>query len=82
MKTVKNRILARSLIEALNNAMAIGTILLGAVLVLGGHWGLSVGDLAAFAAVLATTYRPVKSTGARLGADWWTRSRRRSVSSR
>ncbi len=61
MKVVKNRILARSLTEALNNAIAIGTILLGAALVLGGRWGLTMGDLAAFAAVMATTYRPVKS---------------------
>jgi subfamily B ATP-binding cassette protein MsbA len=58
---VKNRILARSLTEALNNTIAIGTILLGAGLVLGDRWGLTMGDLAAFAAVLATTYRPVKS---------------------
>jgi subfamily B ATP-binding cassette protein MsbA len=61
MKVVKNRILARSLTEALNNAIAIGTILLGAALVLGGRFGLTMGDLAAFAAVMATTYRPVKS---------------------
>ncbi|MFP8881978.1 MAG: ABC transporter ATP-binding protein [Myxococcota bacterium] len=61
MKVVKNRILARSLTEALNNTIAIGTILLGAGLVLGDRWGLTMGDLAAFAAVLATTYRPVKS---------------------
>jgi subfamily B ATP-binding cassette protein MsbA len=61
MKVVKNRLLARGLTDALNNAMAIGTILLGAALVLGGRWGLSMGDLAAFAAVLATTYRPLRT---------------------
>ena len=49
--------------EAAHSARApeIGTILLGAALVLDGRFGLTMGDLAAFAAVMATTYRPIKS---------------------
>jgi subfamily B ATP-binding cassette protein MsbA len=61
MKVVKNRVLARSLVELLNNGAVIGLTLLGALLVLGGRWGLSIGDLAAFAGVLSQTYRPVKT---------------------
>jgi subfamily B ATP-binding cassette protein MsbA len=61
MKVVKNRVLARSLVELLNNGAVIGLTLLGAILVLGGRWGLTVGDLAAFAGVLSQTYRPVKT---------------------
>ena len=36
-------------------------MLLGSLLVLQGRWGLSAGDIAAFAAVLATTYKPTKA---------------------
>ncbi len=61
MKVVKNSVLSRTFTEMLNNGLTIGVLLLGALLVLRGRWGLSTGDLAAFAAVLATTYKPVKS---------------------
>jgi subfamily B ATP-binding cassette protein MsbA len=61
MKVVKNRVLARSLVELLNNGAVIGLTLLGAILVLGGRWGLTIGDLAAFAGVLSQTYQPVKT---------------------
>lgn len=37
MKVVKNRVLARSLVEMLNNGIAIGTLLVGTALVLGGR---------------------------------------------
>ena len=41
--------------------MGVGMLVLGTVLVLQGRWGLTTGDVAAFATVMATTYRPVKT---------------------
>jgi subfamily B ATP-binding cassette protein MsbA len=61
MRVVRKRVFARSLVEMLNNGIAIGTVIFGMLLVLQGRWSLTPGDLAAFAAVLATTYRPLKS---------------------
>jgi ABC-type multidrug transport system fused ATPase/permease subunit len=60
MRVVKNRALARTLVEALNNALAIGVLLGGALAVALGLWGLTLGSLAAFLLVMQTTYRPVK----------------------
>ena len=60
MKVVKNRLLARGLVELLNNAVALGVLLAGIFLVLYGRWGLSAGDLAAFSLVSVTIYRPVR----------------------
>ena len=61
MRVVKNRVLSRAAVEALNSATGIALLALGAILVLVGHWGLTTGDIAAFATVLATTYKPVKN---------------------
>jgi ABC-type multidrug transport system fused ATPase/permease subunit len=61
MRVVKNRVLSRSAVEALNSAAGVGMLAIGAVLVLNGSWGLSTGDIAAFATVLATTYKPIKN---------------------
>jgi subfamily B ATP-binding cassette protein MsbA len=61
MKVVKNRVLARSVVEGLNNSIGVGVLILGALLVLNGLWGLTPGDLAAFVTVMATTYRPTKA---------------------
>jgi subfamily B ATP-binding cassette protein MsbA len=61
MKVVRTKIVSRSLVEMLNNGIAIGVLMLGAWLVLAGRLGVSVGDLAAFAGVLATTYKPIKT---------------------
>ena len=61
MKVVKNRVLARSAVEMLNNGVGMGVLILGTWLVLRGRFGLTPGDLAAFGAALATTYRPVRS---------------------
>jgi len=66
MKVVKNRALSRGLIEFINNAVGVGMLVLGSLLVLRGQWGISTGDLAAFAATLATTYKPVKT----LSSGW------------
>jgi subfamily B ATP-binding cassette protein MsbA len=57
----RNRVLARSLIAMLNNGLMIGMLLLGIALVLSGRFGLTPGDLAAFAMVMTTTYGPVRS---------------------
>ena len=66
MQVVRYRVFARSLVEMLNNAMGVAMLGLGAMLVLRGRFGLTVGDVAAFATVLTTTYRPVKG----LAKDW------------
>ncbi len=60
MRVVKNRALSRSMVEALNNGIGISVFFLGAVLVMNGHFGLTLGALAAFVGVMQTTYRPVK----------------------
>ncbi len=60
MRVVRNRVLSRSAVEALNSGAGVAMLAIGAVLVLNGAWGLSTGDVAAFATVLATTYKPVK----------------------
>jgi subfamily B ATP-binding cassette protein MsbA len=61
MQVVKNRVFVRSLMEMLTSAMAMGLVVVGAVLVLGGRWGLSLGDLAAFVGVLSHLYPPIKT---------------------
>lgn len=60
MKVVRNRVFSRSLVEGLNQAMGVGVLAVGTLLVIQGQWGLSAGDLAAFVTVMATTYRPTK----------------------
>jgi len=66
VKVAKNRAGSRALVELINNSVGVGVLVLGTVLVLRGQWGLSTGDLAAFAATLATTYKPVKN----LASGW------------
>lgn len=61
MQVVKSRVFVRSLMEMLTSAMAMGLVVAGAVLVLGGRWGLSLGDLAAFVGVLSHLYPPIKT---------------------
>jgi len=61
MKVVKNRLLARGFVDLLNNAVALGVLMAGILLVLYGRWGLSAGDLAAFSLVSVTIYRPVRT---------------------
>jgi subfamily B ATP-binding cassette protein MsbA len=59
MKVVKNRALARTFVEALNNVIGVAVILVGILLVL-NHWGLSLGTLLSFALAMQVTYRPMK----------------------
>ncbi len=61
MKVVKNRVLARSLVDALNNGAAIGVVVLGFWLLSEGLWGLTAGDLAAFVGVTVVAYKPVRA---------------------
>jgi subfamily B ATP-binding cassette protein MsbA len=61
MKVVKNRVLSRSLVELFTGITGIGMLGLGAWLVIGGMWDITPGVVAAFATVLATTYRPLKT---------------------
>jgi len=61
MRVVKNRVMARSLIEFLNNAVGVSLLMLGVLVVRAHYWGLTPGDLAAFFGVMATTYPPVKA---------------------
>jgi subfamily B ATP-binding cassette protein MsbA len=66
MQVARYRVFARSLVELLNNAMAVAMLVLGLALVLRGRFGLTLGDVVAFATVLTTTYKPVKG----LAKDW------------
>ena len=61
MKVVRQRVLARSLVDALNNAAIVGVMIFGIWLVIAGRWGLTSGDLAAFVVVTGTVYRPVRT---------------------
>ncbi len=61
MRVAVNRTLARTLVDALNNVAAVGVLVLGIFLVLRGRWGLTLGDLGAFAAITITLYRPVRT---------------------
>jgi subfamily B ATP-binding cassette protein MsbA len=60
MKVVKNRALARTFVEALNNVIGVGVVLVGMLLVVNGYFELSLGELLGFAFVMQTTYRPLK----------------------
>jgi subfamily B ATP-binding cassette protein MsbA len=66
MQVARYRVFARSLVEMLNNAMGIAMLALGIWLASKGRFGLSFGDVAVFATVLTTTYKPVKG----LAKDW------------
>lgn len=61
MRVVQDRVLSRATVEALNSGAGFLMLAVGAVLVLQGRFGLTTGDIAAFATVLATTYKPVKN---------------------
>ena len=60
MKVVKNRAMARTSVEGLNNTVSIAIILMGAALVMNQMWELTLGSLAAFLLVMQGTYRPMK----------------------
>jgi ATP-binding cassette, subfamily B, bacterial MsbA len=60
MRVAVNRNLARSLVDVLNKVAAGSVLVFGLFLVLRGHWGLTFGGLAAFAAIMITLYTPVR----------------------
>jgi subfamily B ATP-binding cassette protein MsbA len=59
MKVVKNRALARTFVEGLNNLIGVAVVLVGILLVL-DNWGLSLGSMLSFAMAMQVTYRPMK----------------------
>jgi subfamily B ATP-binding cassette protein MsbA len=61
MKVVRQRVLARSLVDALNHGVFTCVMVLGIWLVIARRWGLTPGDLAAFVTVTTTVYRPVRT---------------------
>jgi subfamily B ATP-binding cassette protein MsbA len=61
MKVVKNRVLSRTVIEGLNNGIGVALIVVGAVAVIEGWWGLTPGKVTAFLTVMLTTYAPTKN---------------------
>jgi subfamily B ATP-binding cassette protein MsbA len=61
MKVVWNRVMAKSSTEALNQTVGTLILGLGAVLALNDLWDVTIGTIAAFALILVTTYKPVKT---------------------
>jgi len=61
MRVAQSRILSASLAEMLNNGIGIAVLMVGALLVMHGRWGITVGDITFYAAAMATTYRPIKT---------------------
>jgi subfamily B ATP-binding cassette protein MsbA len=64
MKVVKNRLMARSLVEFLNHSMTFGVLVAGIGLM--GFLGITVGELVAFFLISSQSYRPLK----RLAMAW------------
>jgi subfamily B ATP-binding cassette protein MsbA len=61
MKVAWNQVMAKSSTEALNQTVGTLILGLGAVLALNGLWDVTIGTIAAFALILVTTYKPVKT---------------------
>jgi len=60
LRMIRNKAAGRALIEASYVLSLAGLVFLGGLMVMHNYWGLTVGGLAAFAAALATMYRPGK----------------------
>jgi ABC-type multidrug transport system fused ATPase/permease subunit len=61
MKVIKNRVLAKSSTEALNQFIGVLILGVGAVLSFRGLWEVTIGTLAAFGLILVTSYKPIKT---------------------
>jgi ABC-type multidrug transport system fused ATPase/permease subunit len=61
MKVIKNRVLAKSSTEALNQFIGVLILGVGAVLTFKGLWEVTIGTLAAFGLILVTSYKPIKT---------------------
>jgi ABC-type multidrug transport system fused ATPase/permease subunit len=66
MRAVAKRALARSLVELANGLVAVASLGVGVWFVLRGSFGLTLGDVVAFAFVAQQGYSPIKS----LAAAW------------
>ncbi|MFP6640155.1 MAG: ABC transporter ATP-binding protein, partial [Myxococcota bacterium] len=60
MRVARHRAISRAAVEGLNSAAGIGVLAVALVFVVGGRFGLSLGDVAWFSTALATSYKPVK----------------------
>jgi subfamily B ATP-binding cassette protein MsbA len=60
LRVQRNRAYSRGAVEGLNNLIGIAVLFGGVALVLGQLWGLSFGALAAFVAVMQSTYGPLR----------------------
>jgi ABC-type multidrug transport system fused ATPase/permease subunit len=64
IKVVKDRTASKSLMELVNDITIPVVILLGGVLVIRNTWGLTVGSLGAFIALVTQMYMPAKTLAA------------------
>jgi subfamily B ATP-binding cassette protein MsbA len=60
LRVQRNRAYSRSAVEGLNNLIGVMVLFGGVALILGELWGLSFGALAAFVAVMQSTYAPLR----------------------
>jgi subfamily B ATP-binding cassette protein MsbA len=60
MKATKVAVIANATIAAAVNLLTIAMLFLGVAMVLSGSFGITVGDIAAFAVVLSTTISPIR----------------------
>jgi subfamily B ATP-binding cassette protein MsbA len=60
LRVQRNRAYSRSAVEGLNNLNGVAVLFGGVALILGGLFGLTFGALAAFVAVMQSTYGPLR----------------------
>jgi subfamily B ATP-binding cassette protein MsbA len=60
LRVQRTRAYSRSAVEGLNNLSGVAVLFGGVALILGEYWGLSFGALAAFVAVMQSTYGPLR----------------------
>jgi ATP-binding cassette, subfamily B, bacterial MsbA len=60
LRVQRNRAYSRSAVEGLNNGFGVLVLFGGVALILGELWGLTFGALAAFIAVMQSTYAPLR----------------------
>jgi subfamily B ATP-binding cassette protein MsbA len=60
MRVTRIRLLARTMVESLNQVMTLIGFCIGIYLLIQGLWGITLGDLAAFFLISSFIYRPLK----------------------
>jgi ABC-type multidrug transport system fused ATPase/permease subunit len=60
LRVQRNRAYSRSAVEGINNGIGVAVLFGGVALILGQLWGLTFGALAAFVAVMQSTYGPLR----------------------